>query len=313
MVGRRLRWRWWGQRCSCWDRAHGVRTGRSPDGDGHGLARDDRGAGGQGLRRRRSSASSTRRASTSTTPSEARCAPRATRSARRSRTRARASRVKAQIAETTEGEALAAEVAANGLAEGGQGQGRGRTCPGNVVIQRAYTFTNYAGPLPLRRGAQQAARRHDRPGDVVHVHGPERHVAGLQPVQQHDQPGRRRRRRSAATRSPTATPAPARGTCTTAAWSRCAAPTRTCRPAEVTRARRATPTATSTPAASTEWTGKALPPRVAGFQKDFITKYMDPTETYNRMDSLDARSSRTSCRRSTCRTRPTATAVRRWR
>ena len=34
----------------------------------------------------------------------------------------------------------------------------------------------------------------------------------------------------------------------------------------------------------TEWTGKALPPRVAGFQKDFITKYMDPTETYTRMD-----------------------------
>ena len=38
----------------------------------------------------------------------------------------------------------------------------------------------------------------------------------------------------------------------------------------------------------TEWTGKALPPRVAGFQKDFITKYMDPTETYARMDSLTA-------------------------
>ena len=32
----------------------------------------------------------------------------------------------------------------------------------------------------------------------------------------------------------------------------------------------------------------ALPPRVAGFQKDFITKYMDPTETYSRMDSLAA-------------------------
>ncbi|HEX2200375.1 MAG TPA: hypothetical protein VHG88_17375, partial [Burkholderiales bacterium] len=40
---------------------------------------------------------------------------------------------------------------------------------------------------------------------------------------------------------------------------------------------------TATPS---EWTGKALPPRVAGFQKDFITKYMDPTEVYNRMDSL---------------------------
>ena len=39
---------------------------------------------------------------------------------------------------------------------------------------------------------------------------------------------------------------------------------------------------------ATEWTGKALPPRVAGFQKDFITKYMDPTEIYARMDQLTA-------------------------
>ena len=36
----------------------------------------------------------------------------------------------------------------------------------------------------------------------------------------------------------------------------------------------------------TEWAGKALPPRVADFQKDFITKYMDPTEIYTRMDPL---------------------------
>ena len=37
-----------------------------------------------------------------------------------------------------------------------------------------------------------------------------------------------------------------------------------------------------------EWAGESLPPRVANFQKDFITKYMDPTETYARMDSLTA-------------------------
>ena len=37
-----------------------------------------------------------------------------------------------------------------------------------------------------------------------------------------------------------------------------------------------------------EWAGEGLPPRVANFQKDFITKYMDPTETYARMDSLTA-------------------------
>ncbi len=38
----------------------------------------------------------------------------------------------------------------------------------------------------------------------------------------------------------------------------------------------------------TEWANKGLPPRVAGFQKDFITKYMDPTESYARLDQLAA-------------------------
>src|SRR3954469_2591902 len=38
----------------------------------------------------------------------------------------------------------------------------------------------------------------------------------------------------------------------------------------------------------TEWVNHGLPPRVAGFQKDFITKYMDPTESYARLDQLAA-------------------------
>ncbi|WP_338368861.1 hypothetical protein, partial [Enterococcus faecalis] len=37
-----------------------------------------------------------------------------------------------------------------------------------------------------------------------------------------------------------------------------------------------------------EWTGKSLPARVADFQKDFVTKYMDPTESYARMDAPTA-------------------------
>jgi len=37
-----------------------------------------------------------------------------------------------------------------------------------------------------------------------------------------------------------------------------------------------------------EWAGSSLPPRVASFQKDFITKYMDPTESYDRLDQLAA-------------------------
>src|SRR3954470_6173161 len=36
----------------------------------------------------------------------------------------------------------------------------------------------------------------------------------------------------------------------------------------------------------TEWAGKALPPRVADYRKDFIAKYMDPTEINTRLDQL---------------------------
>ena len=38
----------------------------------------------------------------------------------------------------------------------------------------------------------------------------------------------------------------------------------------------------------TEWANKALPARVAAYQKDFITKYMDPTEINTRLDQLTA-------------------------
>ena len=113
--------------------------------------------------------------------------------------------------------------------EGGQGQGRGQR-PGQRRDPAGLHVHQLRRSLPLRRGAQQAARRHHRPGDVVHVHEPERHVAGLQPVQQHASARTAATPRSAATRSPTATPAPAPATCTTAVWSRCATPTRTCRP-----------------------------------------------------------------------------------
>src|SRR3954469_17812147 len=38
----------------------------------------------------------------------------------------------------------------------------------------------------------------------------------------------------------------------------------------------------------TEWANKALPARVTAYQKDFVTKYMDPTEVNARLDSLTA-------------------------
>ena len=71
------------------------------------------------------------------------------------------------------------------------------------------------------------------------------------------------------------------------AWSPCAATTRTCRPSQIT-VRVADATGNNDTSSVTEWAGRGCPPRVAKFQKDFITKYMDPTETYGRMDSLTA-------------------------
>src|SRR4051794_20076438 len=51
---------------------------------------------------------------------------------------------RAEINATTEAEALSAEVAKNGLSKAAKAKGA-VNIPGHVVIQRAYTFTNYAG------------------------------------------------------------------------------------------------------------------------------------------------------------------------
>jgi hypothetical protein len=51
---------------------------------------------------------------------------------------------RAEINATTEAEALAAEVAKNGLSKAAKAKGAVNV-PGHIVIQRAYTFTNYAG------------------------------------------------------------------------------------------------------------------------------------------------------------------------
>src|SRR4051795_7187808 len=51
---------------------------------------------------------------------------------------------RAEIAQTNADEALAADVAKNGLTKSAKAKGAVNV-PGHVVIQRAYTFTNYAG------------------------------------------------------------------------------------------------------------------------------------------------------------------------
>ena len=75
----------------------------------------------------------------------------------------------------------------------GQGPGRGQRA-GQGRHPALVHVLELRRALPVRRGPQQGPHRHRRSGDVVHVHRPERHVAGLQPVQQQHHPGRRRRR-----------------------------------------------------------------------------------------------------------------------
>ena len=163
-------------------------------------------------------------------------------------------------------------------------QRRGRTCRARSSIQRAYTFSNYAGRFLYVEAHNKDHTDTAGPAMSFTYTGPERRVRRSTACPTAASPRTAATPRSAATRSATPTPAPARSTCTTAAWSRCSAPTRTCRPQPDHRARRGRHRRVRHGDA-VEWAGKALPPRVAGFQKDFITKYMDPTEIYNRMDA----------------------------
>ena len=74
----------------------------------------------------------------------------------------------------------------------GEGPGRGQRA-GQGRHPALVHVLELRRALPLRRGPQQGPHGHHRPGDVLHLHRPERHVAGLHLRQQHH-PGRRRRR-----------------------------------------------------------------------------------------------------------------------
>ena len=45
--------------------------------------------------------------------------------------------------------------------------------PGETVIMRAYTFTNYAGRFLLRRGPQQGQHEQLRPDEALSYAGPD--------------------------------------------------------------------------------------------------------------------------------------------
>ena len=193
---------------------------------------------------------------------------------------------RAEINAVTEGEALAAEVAKNGLTKSAKAKGAVNV-PGHVVIQRAYTFTNYAGRFLY------VEARNDLHGDTTGptmsftYTSPNGTSQVYQPVQQQHQPGRQRRRdrrqqaarhRRRRRRPVHVPPRP----------DRAARRGREPRGRPTSPCASPTPTATSTPAASPSGRTRPCPPRITAYQKDFITKYMDPTEINTRLDELIA-------------------------
>ena len=93
-------------------------------------------------------------------------------------------------------------------------------------------------------------------------------------------------------------------------WSRCAAPTRTCRQ-RGHGPRRGRTGATDTSDA-TEWTGKALPPRIAGVPEGLHHEVHGPDRDLQ-PDGPAHRAYPEIMEAITCRTRRRATSVRRWR
>ena len=195
---------------------------------------------------------------------------------------------KAEIAATKAAEAAAAEFAEEGV---DKSKARGAVPPpGETVVMRAYTFTNYAGRFLYVEAHNKANTTTGGPTQALSYAGPDGVYQPAVNMGKFVDGGAYMYHRQLVS---------LRG-----AYANIAAKDVTVRVAAATGA-----TDTVKPI---EWTGSALPPRIATFQKDFITKYMDPTEVYDRIDKIAARTRR-SPRWSRCRTTRRATSARRWR
>ncbi|HEX6026315.1 MAG TPA: M14 family zinc carboxypeptidase [Solirubrobacter sp.] len=200
----------------------------------------------------------------------------------------------AEISATKNREALAAEFARSGLPRAGVERNGKKvvTVPGDTVIQRAYTFSNYAGRFlyveahnKLHTDTQGPAMSMSYAGpdgvfrpsvnlsnSTISPDGGDAQIGGNKIADGDAGAGARYmyHRGLIALRGDDAN---------------LQASEITVRVSAVAFQGNAASSDTATPI---EWTGEALPPRVANFQKDFITKYLDPTETYSRMDQLVA-------------------------
>jgi hypothetical protein len=189
---------------------------------------------------------------------------------------------RAEIDATTEREKLAKQFAQRGIPKAGVVSKGKRivALPGEVVIMRAYTFTNYAGRFLY-------VEAHDR--DHTTNSGPALQMAYAGPDGVYRPPYAFTTNGIA----PDANDNPTGGNKLNDAGQYMYH--RILRPllgadanlsAQDITVRVASSTGAFDTSSVTEWAGSQLPARVAEFQKDFITKYMDPTEVYGRIDQI---------------------------
>ncbi|MDA0170279.1 M14 family zinc carboxypeptidase [Solirubrobacter taibaiensis] len=173
---------------------------------------------------------------------------------------------KAEIAATTESEARAAEFAEEGV---DTSKLRGAVPPvGETVVMRSYTFTNYAGRFLY-------VEAHNKGHEPNNTGGPALQLSYAGPDGQFTTPVNGTRFQDAGQYMYHRYLVALRGAFADV-------------PTEDIDIRVAAATGSSDTATPIEWAGSAIPPRIAEFQKDFITKYMDPTEVYSRVDALAA-------------------------
>src|ERR1700754_459962 len=184
---------------------------------------------------------------------------------------------RAEIDATTQREKQAKEFAQRGVPKGAK---NAVTIPGEVVIMRAYTFTNYAGRFLYVEAHDKNHTTAAGPALQMAYAGPDGvfrpsysfATAGITP-DGNDNPTGGNKLNDAGQYMYHRILRPLQG-----ADANLRAQDITVRVASATGALDTSP--------ATEWAGSGLPPRVAGFQKDFITKYMDPTEVYGRIDQI---------------------------
>ncbi|HWK24960.1 MAG TPA: M14 family zinc carboxypeptidase [Solirubrobacter sp.] len=188
---------------------------------------------------------------------------------------------KQEIAAAKEREATAGELALRGAPKAGKSK-RAVEQPGETVIMRAYTFTNYAGRFLYVEAHNKAQTTNSGPALQMTYKGPDGVARG---PYNFSQSGIRPDGNDNATGGNKLNDAGQY------LYHRITIPLRgddaNLRAQDVTVTVAASSGSVDT-SGVTEWASATLPPRAATFQKDFITRYLDPTDAYARLDALAA-------------------------